>query len=415
MRRRKLILDLFDYKEMRLLSEISGVKCTHKIDEDGVCGLSEGVKIDKPLVLKAVIDEYKGLKNMKARKRLINDLRVDSKQKAILMIKLLFLSGHITEEVMRAALSTIEMIPREKSSIHSELLLKMPFGITLPIKGELKDIKKRLDRCVYGMEEAKRSILNYIVFMKHSKGTATGLILLLVGPPGTGKTTLAQGVADAFGVPMVKISFAGNFDMALFRGGHPSWGDTTYGAIVKEIADAGCENPVIVLDEIDKCGGSSAGDIIHILAELLDPNQSCSFTDLFLGVPVNLSKAVFIATANELDLIPGYVRDRCNVIHVKSPSRDEKKKIVKMIVEQVKKEKGLRFDAVLDDEFVNKLLDVEESPRKIKELIISHIAQIMIKIGDKCPAKLKLVEFDESLVEKKEEGLKRKRQIGFRR
>jgi ATP-dependent Lon protease len=205
-------------------------------------------------------------------------------------------------------------------------LIELPWKDPPPLTIDIAEARKILDADHYGLEKIKSRIIEYLAVRKLApEGKAP--ILCFVGPPGVGKTSLGQSIARALGRPFVRTSLGGVHDEAEIRGHRRTYIGALPGNIIQAIRKAGSRGAVMMLDEIDKMGAGIQGDPASAMLEVLDPEQNNSFRDNYLAVPFDLSKVVFIATANVLDSIPGPLRDRMEIISLSGYTAEEKLQI----------------------------------------------------------------------------------------
>lgn len=264
--------------------------------------------------------------------------------------------------------------------------------LDLPWKSEPKDIdmaeaRRILDRHHFGMEKVKERIIQHLAVMK-IQNEKQGSILLLVGPPGTGKTSLAKSIAEALGREYVRASLGGVRDEAEIRGHRRTYIGALPGRIIQGMKKAGTKNPVFVLDEIDKLTMSQNGDPSSALLEVLDPEQNNSFSDHYLEVPYDLSDVLFIATANSMSSIPGPLLDRLETIQMSSYTNNEKFHIAKdHLIRESVKEHGLKSEQIeFEDAAIRDIIDkytreagvrglrkqIDTIVRGVIERIVSH-------------------------------------------
>ncbi len=250
-----------------------------------------------------------------------------------------------------------------------DLLVAMPWKSEPEAEINLTQAKGILDEDHYGLDKIKKRILEHLATMK-LKGGGRGLILLFSGPPGVGKTSLGQSIARALGRKFVRVSLGGVRDDSEIRGHRRTYIGAMPGRIVQGIKRAGVQNPVFLLDEIDKLGRGYQGDPAAALLEVLDPEQNSTFTDHYMDVPYDLSKVLFIATANSLETIPGPLLDRLEVIEISGYTTSEKRHIARrhLLAKQLS-EHGLKPEQVeLSDEVILELISSHTREAGVRDL-----------------------------------------------
>jgi len=255
----------------------------------------------------------------------------------------------VPDEVMKTInaeldkLSSLEMNSSEYNVTRNYLdwLCGVPWNVMSDENFDIKEARKILDRDHYGLDDVKDTILEFIAVGK-LKGSVQGKIVCLAGPPGTGKTSIAKSVAEALGREFYRFSVGGLSNVSEIKGHRRTYIGAMPGKIIQSLKTTGTFNPVILIDEIDKLGYGHQGDPASALLEVLDPSQNSSFLDHYLDEPVDISKVLFMCTANELERIPGPLLDRMEVIRLSGYDFPEKVAIGEQyLVPKSMKENGL--------------------------------------------------------------------------
>ena len=268
----------------------------------------------------------------------------------------------------------------------------LPWGVYTEDSLDVAKARKILDKDHYGLEEVKERILELIA-VKRLAPNANAQILCLVGPPGVGKTSVARSLAAAMGRKYVRISLGGVHDEAEIRGHRKTYIGSMPGRIITAIEQAESQNPLILLDEIDKLGSDYKGDPASALLEVLDGEQNSTFTDHYIDVPFDLSKVLFITTANDASQIPGPLYDRMEIIELYSYTAEDKLTIAKkhLVPRQVKNfgmnAKMIRFT----DGALREIIDSytkEAGVRTLDRLICKVIRKVAVKFADGAEGKI---------------------------
>lgn len=289
-----------------------------------------------------------------------------------------------------------------------DLLCALPWSKAAaddPAGIDLDKARATLEGDHYGQDKIKKRILQHLAVMKLKKG-ARGSILLFVGPPGVGKTSLGQSIATALGRKFVRVSLGGVRDDAEIRGHRRTYIGAMPGRIIQGIKRAGENNPVFVLDEIDKLSRSFSGDPASALLEVLDPEQNVAFLDHYLDVPFDLSKVFFILTANSLETIPGPLLDRLEVIDLSGYTTAEKLHIAKdHLIPKQFKEHGLSPEQLtFSDEALLRLIGsytreagVRELQRKIAAACRAVSEKVLARRAEDLPVKVGVQDLEDLL------------------
>ncbi|MGO9945666.1 MAG: endopeptidase La [Steroidobacteraceae bacterium] len=261
---------------------------------------------------------------------------VDGSKSEIAELKQAIADAGMPPEALEQAqreLSRLERMPEQAAEYsmtrtYLDWLLAMPWSKLDPEQVDIEQARKILDEDHFGLAKVKRRILEFLAVRKlNPEGRSP--ILCFVGPPGVGKTSLGQSIAKAIGLKFGRVSLGGVHDEAEIRGHRRTYIGSLPGNIAQAVRKAGRRNPVLMLDEVDKLSASYQGDPFSALLEVLDPEQNNTFRDNYLGVPFDLSKVLFIGTANVLDSIPAPLRDRMEIIELTGYTEEEKLQIAR--------------------------------------------------------------------------------------
>jgi len=285
-------------------------------------------------------------------------------------------------------LSSLEPVASEFNVTRGylEWLTNIPWGVHSPENYSIANATKVLDQDHYGLKDVKDRILEFLAVGK-LRGTVEGKIVCLVGPPGVGKTSIGKSIARAVERQFFRFSVGGLHDVAEIKGHRRTYVGAMPGKAIQALKKVGTENPLILIDEVDKIGRGHNGDPSSALLEMLDPEQNGSFLDHYMDVPVDLSRVLFVCTANTLDTIPQPLLDRMEVIEVSSYTADEKRHIARgYLAPQAQESSGLKETKVtLPDETIDFLIrhHARESGvrglRKLLEKVYRKIAFNIVK------------------------------------
>ena len=234
----------------------------------------------------------------------------------------------IAQKEANRELARLETIPQASPEYgvirtHLQLMSELPWSKSSPDEIDLAKARKQLDDDHFDLDKVKKRILEYLAVRK-LKPDGGGAILCFLGPPGVGKTSLGKSIAAATGRGFIRVALGGVRDESEIRGHRRTYIGSMPGRVISEIRKAGTNNPVMMLDELDKLGSDFRGDPASALLEVLDPAQNHTFTDHYLDVPFDLSKVLFIGTANTMDNVPGPLRDRMEVIDIPGYTQEDK-------------------------------------------------------------------------------------------
>jgi ATP-dependent Lon protease len=295
------------------------------------------------------------------------------------------------EEQARKELRRLERMPEaaaEYGMVRSYLdwLIELPWRLPEQAPIDMAEARRILDEDHYGLEKIKRRILEFLAVRKLApQGKAP--ILCFVGPPGVGKTSLGQSIARAMSRKFVRVSLGGVHDEAEIRGHRRTYVGALPGNIIQAVRKTGTRDCVMMLDEIDKLGAGIHGDPSSAMLEVLDPEQNSTFRDNYLGVPFDLSRIVFIATANVLDTIPGPLRDRMEIISLAGYTEEEKLQIARRyLVARQLEANGLRPDQVeIDDAALREIIRSytrEAGVRNLERAIGATLRNAAVRIAE---------------------------------
>lgn len=323
---------------------------------------------------------------------------VNEKEEYYNKIKSCGMPAEVAEKAKKEVARLAKMAPTspDASVIRNYLdwLVDVPWVKETQDNKDLTAARAILDEDHYGLEKIKDRIIEYLAVMQLT-GKLNGPILCFVGPPGVGKTSIVRSIARALGRKYLRMSLGGVRDEAEIRGHRRTYVGAIPGKIIYMMKQAGCVNPVLLLDEIDKMGKDNRGDPASAMLEVLDPEQNFSFTDHFLEVPYDLSKVLFVCTANATDDIPAPLLDRMEIIELSGYTEQEKVQIArKFLLKKNLVLHGIPQDAVtITDEAYQKIVECytsESGVRSLEREIAAICRKVAIKMVDDPSAKVEV-------------------------
>ncbi len=304
-----------------------------------------------------------------------------------------------TREKLEKELERLGKLPsssQEASVLRSylDVVCELPWNVSTKETVDLSRAQKILDKDHYGLKDVKERVLEFLA-VKKLTGTLQGPILCLAGPPGVGKTSIAKSVAKALGRNYVRLSLGGVRDEADIRGHRKTYIGAMPGRLINALRQAKSNNPLILLDEIDKMSHDFRGDPASAMLEVLDSEQNHSFRDHYLEVPFDLSQVMFITTANQLDTVPAPLLDRMEVIDISGYTNYEKQKIAEQyLIPKQRKENGLNGRQIsFDEKSVSDILDFytrEAGVRQLEREIGTVCRRVARQIADKTVKSVKV-------------------------
>ena len=390
--RTKMVLKHLN-KELSMLQMKNEIQSKVKSELDGQQReylLNQQLKtIQEELGVNVVQEEIENMKNSAKNKKWDNKIKL-----------------HFDKEINKLQRMNPQVAEYGVQRNYVEMLLDLPWSEYTKDNFNLKKVQKVLDRDHYGLEKVKQRIIEYLAVLK-LKGDMRSPIICLYGPPGVGKTSLGKSVADALNRKYVRISLGGMRDQSEIRGHRKTYIGAMPGRIIQSLRKAQSSNPVFVLDEIDKLSRDSYGDPSSAMLEMLDPEQNKEFYDNYLEIGFDLSKVLFIATANDLSTIQPALRDRMEIINISGYNIKEKVNIAKNhILPKSLKEHGLKPVLKIHNKLLESIIDsyTRESGVRGLEKMLAKIVRnraTHLAMGEKIDKNLDIANIEDILGLKK--------------
>ena len=304
----------------------------------------------------------------------------------------------VEEEMNKLAILEVGSPEYALTRNYIDWITLLPWGNESQDNLDLDHARKQLDSDHYGLEDVKKRIIEFLAVGK-MRGEITGSIILLVGPPGVGKTSIGRSIADALGRSFFRFSVGGIRDEAEVKGHRRTYIGAMPGKFIQAMKEAGTQNPVIMLDEIDKIGASYQGDPASALLEVLDPEQNSDFLDHYLDLRYDLSKTLFVCTANQLDTIPGPLLDRMEVIQLSGYIAEEKLQIAKkyLLPRQIRRAGLKQKDIKLGVSALRAIIEGyarDAGVRRLEKQIGKIVRKSVVKILDKTKTPITIAKED---------------------
>ncbi|HEV2917323.1 MAG TPA: endopeptidase La [Candidatus Babeliales bacterium] len=365
--------------------------CRHLRQEIDATEIQEKIRASARESMNEAQKEYYLREQLKAIKRELGDDEAEEMEAMREKLQILPLPDatrkEISRQISRLERTAAESLEAVVTRNYLEWIFSLPWGIQSEDNLDIVRAREILDEDHYGLEKIKDKILDFISIRKLKQDGFTP-ILCFIGPPGTGKTSLGKSIARSLGRAYIRISLGGVKDEAEIRGHRRTYVGAMPGRFIQAIRKAGSCNPLIVIDELDKIGSDFRGDPSAAMLEVLDPQQNQSFYDNYLGIPFDLSKVIFVATANDLTTISGPLRDRMEVIEVSGYSLEEKRSIAKKhLIKKAIADTGLSQEQVtFSDDLIDDIIvsyTRESGVRQLDRLIHTICAKIARNLVEK--------------------------------